>query len=93
MKKQECMTIDPRCLSQNLAICHIFYYFCDDRNVDAELSRRMLKYVKGKLNLFCIYLNVLLQKNSCCEHIMGTVCLCFCVTVPELLNDFQEIHC
>jgi len=49
MRNQECMTIDPRCLTQNLAICHIFYYFCDDRNVDAELSRRMLKYVKGKL--------------------------------------------
>lgn len=49
MKKQKCMTIDPRCLSQNLAICHIFYYFCDDHNVDAELSRRMLKYVKDSI--------------------------------------------
>jgi predicted AAA+ superfamily ATPase len=37
-------------LTQNLAICHIFYYFCDDRNIDAELSSRMLQYVKGKLS-------------------------------------------
>lgn len=49
MKKQkECLNKDPRCLSQNLAICHLFYCFYDDHNMDVELSNHMLKYVKGK---------------------------------------------
>lgn len=46
-RNQECMNKDPRCLSQNLAICHLFYCFCDDHNMDVELSNHMLKYVRG----------------------------------------------
>jgi hypothetical protein len=47
--RKGCMNNDPRCLTQNLAICNLFYCFCDDHNVDVELSSRMLKYVKGKI--------------------------------------------
>jgi hypothetical protein len=47
--QKECMNKDPRCLTQNLAICHLFYSFCDDHKMDVELSNHMLKYVKGKI--------------------------------------------
>ncbi|PNF43613.1 hypothetical protein B7P43_G03110, partial [Cryptotermes secundus] len=48
-KQKECLNKDPRCLSQNLAICHLFYCFYDDHNMDVELSSLMLKYVKGSM--------------------------------------------